>query len=197
MFRMRAIRIRASYTVEAVFVMPIVTMVIVLLVEMGLYQRDLMTAEMIAGRVAEEARAYRLHAVDPYSDRVIYDYLKPGNIAAEWLRKDRSAEEEYLKQYMKSMLEKSFWVASVDACSVEFENSKVNVTVSIHSDVISSPLPIADRNTIMSDTVCYTADLADAAERNRIYGAIMETGKQVKGIDEIMTFLGKLIDRLQ
>ncbi len=197
MFRMRAIRIRASYTVEAVFIMPIVTIVIVLLVEMGLYQRDLLTAEMIASRVTEEARAYRIHAVDPYSDRVIYDYLKPGNIVTEWLKKDRSGEEEYLRQYLDSLLEDSFWIATVDACSVEFENNRANVTVSIHSDVISGPLSVANRNAMMSDTVCYTADLSDIAEKNRIYGAVMETGKQVKGVDEIMTLLGRLIDRLQ
>ena len=57
--------VRASFTVEAVFIVPLVTMIIVLLIDMALYMRDLSVARTLVERVAEDTRALILNDEEP------------------------------------------------------------------------------------------------------------------------------------
>ena len=98
----RASALRASFTVEAAFIVPLIVILIVLLIDMALYLRDLSVAEVLAARVAEDTRALILNDEEPHLHKVMYERKLEQSIFKRWFsdtaKDDADSMDDYLEE---------------------------------------------------------------------------------------------------
>ncbi len=188
---------RASFTVEAVFIVPLLTMVIVLLVDMALYLRDLSAAETLAVRVAEDTRALILNDEEPRLHKVMYERKLEQSIFRRWFANTEEADAESMEEYLEELAEGRFWISKIEGHSVRAEDDRVIVHISLRSD---SDIPLFGKALVskwFSDDVTCSVNCEDIGLRTRIYSAVMETGSQITGVHTVLQKLSEIVNRLQ
>lgn len=180
---------------EAVFIIPLVTMIIILLIDMSLYMRDLTTARALAVRIAEEARALNLNDESPEYGRVMYERKIGRSIWSDWFVGTEDEDEEYMVSRLREKTDNAFWVSRAVSPVVEIGGGEVKVRFRLEGD-FGIPLWGDAGKQWFTDDVVSTVDCRDTVMRTRIYSAIIETGEKIKGVSEIMEKLGGILNRL-
>ena len=103
--------VSGSFTVEAVFIVPMVTMIIILLIDMALYLRDVSVAETLAERVAEDTRALILNDEEPRQHKVMYERKLTKSIFRRWFTDTSSEDAESMEEYLTELSEGRFWIS--------------------------------------------------------------------------------------
>lgn len=187
---------KASYTVEAAFIIPMITLIIVFLISQTLFYRDVLTAERIAMTAAENGVRYTDGDAALGEADWDYSHLSEAGIAREILsynnRKDRKAIEEYASARLKENL----WFAVPGAVSAQIDGDDVTVTVSVRAgDDIMALLRGLNRRLFVRE-VSVTEYGHDAPSVNRAMVAVWETGGKTKGVsaflEKLQTLLGKV-----
>ncbi len=188
-------KVRGSYTVEAVFVIPLVTMIIILLIDMSLYLRDLTTARALAVRIAEETRALNLNDELPEYGRVLYERKVSRSIWSDWFGGTDDEDEEHMISRLREKTENAFWVSRAVSPVVEIGGGEVKVRFRLEGDFGIPLWGDAGKRWFTDDVAC-SVDCRDTVMRTRIYSAIIETGEKIKGVSEILEKLGGILNRL-
>lgn len=181
--------LKASYTVEAAFILPIVTLVVILLIAETLFYRDILTAERVAACAAENGHRYTYG--DASFGKADWEYSHMQGAGAERLllrktaRKDRKAIEDYASK----KLEDTLWFASAGTISAEINGETVSVEIGVS---VANEIRYLFRffsPGFFNRTVTVTEKGSDIPGTNRILTAAWETGSKTKGFSE---FLGKI-----
>ncbi|MBR5712028.1 MAG: hypothetical protein IKX54_00355 [Lachnospiraceae bacterium] len=185
----------ASYTVEAVFVVPFITMLVVLMIDMTMYLRDLGAAEALADRIAEETRALVLNDEDPELGKIRYERKFQRSIFARWFAGSDAEDAKEMTQRLRDQAEGRFWICKVQDAYVSVGGDEVCVHMKIAGNSI---LPMFGRMTEQwfDDNITRKISCRNTRQRTRIYSAIMETGSQIKGVSTVLEKLSQLVNRL-
>ena len=189
--------VRASFTVEAVFIVPLVTMIIVLLIDMALYMRDLSVARTLAERVAEDTRALILNDEEPRLHKVMYERKLERSIFRRWFSNTAKEDADSMEEYLDELAGGRFWISRIEGRSIRAEDDSVIVHISLKSD---TEIPFFGQTLTsrwFSDDVTCVVDCKDIGLRTRIYSAVMETGMEIKGLSTVLTKLSELVNRLK
>lgn len=189
--------LRASFTVEAVFIVPLVTMIIVLLIDMSLYMRDLSVARTLAERVAEDTRALILNDEEPRLHKVMYERKLERSIFQRWFSNTAKQDADSMEEYLDELSEGRFWISRIESRSIRAEDDSVIVHISLKSDTEVPFFGQALTSRWFSDDVTCVVDCQDIGLRTRIYSAVMETGMEIKGLNTVLTKLSELVNRLK
>ena len=187
----------ASYTVEAVFIVPFVSVLIVILVNMALYLRDVSAAEALAERVAEDARALILNDEEPRKKQVMYERKLKQSVFQRWFVGQKTEDANTMTEYLRELCEDRFWISRAEFCDVEIDGSEIRVRIRLVSDSEIPALGTALSKRWFSDEICRSIRCVDVPLRTRIYAAVMESGSQVKGIGTVLEKLSEIVNRLK
>lgn len=188
---------RASMTVEAVFIIPLATMMIVLLIDMALYMRDLSVARALAERVAEDTRALILNDEEPRLHKVMYERKLERSIFERWFSDTASEDSDSMEDYLDELAEGRFWISRVDGRSIRAEDNCITVHIALKSDTEMPFFGKALTSRWFSDDITCRVNCEDIGMRTRIYSAVMETGMEIRGVNTILTKLSEIVNRLR
>jgi|GEM_PF-3535986 TadE-like protein. len=188
--------IEGSFTVEAAFIVPLVTMILVLLIDMALYMRDLSTARTLAERVAEDTRALVLNDEEPRLHKVMYERQLTQSVFQRWFAGTDREDADNMDDYLEELSGGRFWISRMDSHSVRVEDGSVVVRIALVSD---TGIPMFGKSLTsrwFSDEIVCRIGCADIGFRTRFYAAAIETGTEVKGLSTVLTKLSELVNRL-
>lgn len=189
--------VRGSFTVEAVFIVPMVTMIIILLIDMALYLRDVSVAETLAERVAEDTRALILNDEEPRQHKVMYERKLTKSIFRRWFTDTSSEDAESMEEYLTELSEGRFWISRIDSQSIRAEGGTITVHIRLCSD---TEIPLFGKTLTsrwFSDDVESSVSFSDVVLRTRVYSAIMETGMNIVGVSTVMEKLSEIVNRFR
>ena len=182
-------RFFASYTVEATFIVPIVTMIVVLLISETLFYRDILTAERVAMSAAENGLRYSLNDASLGKADWDYSHLTEAGVGRTLLRYNTNKDKYKIEEYASKKLEESLWFAVAGPVTTEIDGDEVRVSFMLlaQDDILAvfRPLNIG----LFHRNISVTEYGHDAPGTNRLLIAAWETGEKTKGVSE---FLGKI-----
>ena len=191
------VAMRGSFTVEAVFIVPAITMIVILMIDMALYLRDYSVAQTLAERVAEDTRALVLNDEEPRLHKVMYERKLSGSIVRRWFQDTDDEDEETMEQYMEELCHGRFWISRIDGKSVRIGEGKVSVTLKFKTDTAMPFFGKALTAHWFSDEITCEVPCEDVGLRTRIYAAVIETGTQIKGVGTVLEKLSEIVNRLR
>ena len=182
-------RLTASYTVEATFIVPIVTIIVILLISETLFYRDVLTAERVAMSAAENGLRYTRNDASLGNADWDYSHLSEAGIGRTLLRYNKSRDRGKIEEFTSKKLEESLWFAVAGPVTAEIDGDDVKVSFTLlgADDILAVFRPL---NTgLFHREISVTEYGHDAPGTNRLLVAAWETGEKTKGVSE---FLGKL-----
>ena len=189
--------VAASFTVEAAFVVPFITMIVVLLIDMTLFLRDVSVAGELASRIAEETRALVLNDEDPVTGVTRYERKFTQSFFARWFGNTDSADAAEMTGRLTELLENRFWICRAQDASVRISGGVVTVRLKLKADSGVSLLgSLATRQWFLEEVVREVA-CRDTKRTARVYAAVMDTGSQIVGVKKVFETLSELVNRLR
>ena len=178
--------VAASFTVEAAFVVPFITMIVVLLIDMTLFLRDVSVAGELASRIAEETRALVLNDEDPVTGVTRYERKFTQSFFARWFGNTDSADAAEMTGRLTELLENRFWICRAQDASVR-----------ISGGVVTVRLKLKATRQWFSEEVVREVTCRDTKRTARVYAAVMDTGSQIVGVKKVFETLSELVNRLR
>ncbi|MBO4627983.1 MAG: hypothetical protein J5645_08405 [Lachnospiraceae bacterium] len=189
--------VEASFTVEAVFVIPFVTILTVLMIDMVLYLRDVSVANGLATRIAEETRALVLNDEDPELGKIRYERKFERSIFARWFQGTDDADAAEMTKRLRTLVKGRFWIADASEATVTVSGGVATVRIRLQGDSGVAMLGSLATKQWFSDVIVRKCSCSDPRRQTRIYAAIMDTGSQIAGIKTIFEKLSEVVNRLR
>ena len=186
----------ASYTVEAAFIVPLCTMIVLLLIGQTLFYRDIVTAERIAMSAAEEGVQYRLTASALGSAKLDFGRFQKEGILQNYGASLRIKDEEAIAEYAEELLDGKLWFAYGTGVSAEIQGNDVTVTITIDAADAVKYLFRYGNAALFRRKVSVTAQGQDLATDNRMITAAWDSGMRINGLSEILEKLQNLLGKL-
>ncbi len=182
-----------SFSVEAAFLFPTVTLIVMILLLLTMYLRDLTVARSIVLSVAEEGRALIERHVGA-EGVVQYEKLLDRGLFERMLAKEEE-EEPFIRQILAQKLSGRLWISECLGANVTISGGELEIKVSIVSDGGIVGLVKWLPGDLFRDDICVCVKCRDVGTRTRMYTAIFNTGMRVKYVREILAELSELIRR--
>lgn len=195
--RYRGAVVTASYTVEAVFVIPFVTILTVLMIDMVLYLRDVSVANGLATRVAEETRALVVNDEDPELGKIRYERKFERSIFARWFQGTDDADAAEMAERLRTLIKGRFWIATASEATVTVSGGVATVRIRLQGDSAVSMLGSLATRQWFSDGIVRQCSCRDPRRQTRMYAAIIDTGSQIAGIRTVFEKLSEIVNRLR
>lgn len=190
-------QLKASYTVEAAFIVPLCTMVIILLIGQTLFYRDVLAAERVAMCAATEGGRYRLVAASLGKDGLNYNRFAESGILKNNGTGRRMRDEEEIEEYAAELLKGKLWFATGGSITADIQGDNVTVSISVDAADSVKGLFRYGMFSLFHRKVSVTVPVQDIPTDNRLVTAAWDTGMRIEGFSEflekIQGLLGKLI----
>jgi len=184
--------IKASFTIEAVFVMPIVLFTMVSIIFLSFFLHDYCRLQGITDHVLHKAIINLKQEGDIKTGRVNYDLIDKGLIRKS-LEGSYDREKE-IEAYLTKILSKGFLTTRVTDVQASVETLKVYIKVEGRFESPIKGLPGV--NSLVKPIVIELGGrYHNPSDTVRISEVILDTGSKVKGYDELMDKLRGLIKR--
>lgn len=184
-------KIKASLTVEAAFVMPIVFFTIIALMYLAFYLHDRNRIQTVSDLSMQKASMTLKHNADIVTGRVSYQRIGDRGVFYLLSYSSKNADEQ-IKKYMVKQLSSGLFLLKPEDIEVKCNQWKVSSKIVANSEV---PLPIFhglfqqySKTVIVSDF-----SIHNPAESIRCMEVILDTGSKIKGMDELKNSLEKYI----
>lgn len=192
----RTCYVKASYTVEATFIIPIVTLIITLLISETLFFRDVLTAERVAMSAAENGLRYV--TADASFGKADWDYsrLSAAGASAILLNEIKAKDRQKIEEYAALKIKENLWFAVPGPVSAESDGGDmtVSVTITAGDGILAVFRPL--NKGLFVRKVSVTASAHDAPGMNRILVAAWETGGKTKGVSEVLDKIQTIIEKV-
>lgn len=183
-------KIKASFTIEAVFVMPILLFTIVSIIYLSFYLHDYCRLQGVTDHVLHKATLNLKHEADIKTGRVNYDEINKGIFSKSLEGSDN--KERDIETYLGQLLSKGFLASRVTDVQVSIRLQQVFIKVEGKfvspikgvQGIISSGKPMA---------IKVKATHHNPSDTVRMSEIILDTGSKIKGFDELKDKLGKLL----
>ncbi len=182
-----------SYTVEAAFLVPIITGIVVLLIGAAMYLRDITLAHSVVAEVAEKGRMLVQHEVLPGTDEILYERELKEGIFTRLIVDTDNEDEALLLRELEDSLKGRLWIGSCINKQIDIEDGKLEISLVVRTGVPTALLG-EGLNAFFRRTVSSTTDLQGVDEKTRIYSAVVETGMRIKGVRKVIDGLTALIE---
>ncbi len=185
--------IEGSYTVEAVFLMPMITVIVFLLILVAMFLRDVSVARSIAYEALLEGRQLVECDVIPGTDDTMYERTLQNGIFSRILRDTYEEDAGVTTSYFGKNLVNRLWIGEFRNVDVDVTESKIQVTVSVVASGPFAGLWEWIPGGFFSEEIVFEEDWHDVSEKTRIYTAVVRTGLRIKGADAVISGLRKLL----
>lgn len=180
----------ASFTIEAVFIMPIVLFTIVSIIYLSFYLHDYCKMQGVVDGVLHKIAMNIKHEADIGSGRVNYDEINKGLTSQIFGNSD--SKEDEIEDYTARMLSKGLIATSIT--NVHVSRNILDLSIRVEGE-FQFPLKGLIWITSLDDTLAVEAKSAYHYPANfiRISEVVLDTGSKIKGFDKIKDSIGKLI----
>jgi hypothetical protein len=186
----------ASYTVEAAFIVPLCTMIILLLIGQTLFYRDVVTAERIAMTAAQEGVQYRLTSSALGEAKPDYGRFFSEGILQNYRTALRIKDEEAIEEYAAELLRGKLWFAYGTGVFAEIQGNDVTVTITIDAADAVKYLFRYGNAPLFHRKASVTVQGQDIAMDNRMITAAWDTSTRISGLSEILGKLQNLLGKI-
>ena len=185
----------ASITLEAVFVMPIVILMVFALLYLSFFLHDRCRVQGIVDQALHMASISFKHEADLDTGRVDYDTIGDRGVYYQ-LQGDRSVLEEKLLTYLGRELSSGLWLSKVNKLQVIVQRQEMRIIVGTETSV---SIPFIKE---LFAAVSYTeieenSSVHDPSETIRYCEVILDTGSQIKGVSKLKDTIEKALGRKQ
>jgi len=178
-----------------VFVIPFITMLVVLLIDMTLYMRDVFVAGSLADRVAEETRSLVLDDEDPGTGRIRYERKLERSIFARWFKGTEAEDAVEMTERLRKLSADRFWSCRVEDALVCVNGDVVSVQLRLRGNTVAPMLGNMSTGQWFSGRIVRECSCRNPRTRVRCYAAVIDTGSQVVGVKTVFEKLGAIVKR--
>ena len=189
-------RLSASYTVEAAFILPICTAVILLLISETLFYRDIVVAERIAKDAAESGTRYVLFDAALGRADLDYAHFLENGILKKLQKSGRYRDERAIEEFADSLMADRLWFAHAGSATAEVNGDDVSVTFSVSGPDAVRAFFSPGSGGLFNRTVTVTVRGRNVAGAARLCTAAWETGERIQGFSDFLTKIKSLIGKL-
>lgn len=182
-----------SYTVEAAFLMPMITIIVFLLIMVAVYLRDVAIVRSIAYDVILEGRQLAQYDVIPGTDDIMYERELQKGIFSRILEDTDKEDAGITKSYFGKQLVGRLWMSEFRNADVEITESGIRVTVSVVAAGPFIELSEWIPGDFFRDEIVIEEACEDVTAKTRIYTAVVRTGLRIKGADTVISGLQRLL----
>lgn len=189
-------RLSCSYTVEASFLVPICTLVILFLITQALFYRDIVVSERVAASAAEQGAQYIGECASVQTAGVDYARFEDNGLFRRFSDSGTARDEEAVAKLAAELLDGKLWFATGRGVSAEAKNGKVTVRMTVEPDDRIKALFFGFGIKLFRREVSVTKERKNLPVINRVAAASWETGKKVKGLSEALAKAEELFGKL-
>lgn len=180
-------RAKASFTIEAALIMPIVLFVIVALIYTSFYLYDWCRLRAIADIALHKAVVTIKHEADFNTGRVDYEHINDRGVFFRIAGSSRP-DEDKTRNYLTKELQRGFFCTEIRDVQVTIEKRNITVHISGEFNVpMKGIMEYVGSHKRMEVTV--DSPTHDPAELLRMMDVIMETGEKIKGLNQLMNWI--------
>lgn len=184
-------KVKASFTVEAVFVMPIVLFTMVFIIYLSFYLHDYSRIQSVTDSVLHKAILYHKHGADIATGRVNYEEINQGLVSRIFNKSGTTAAD--VEAYLRKRLSDCFLATEIK--EVRVTKGVLSISARVEGK-FKCPFRGVLKMLSFDKSLVFEAKSAyhNPAESVRISEVILDTGSRVKGFDdELKEKLGKLL----
>lgn len=181
---------RASFTVEATFVMSIVLFIIVFIIYLSFYLHDYCKIKGYIDSVLHKATLNLKHEADIITGKVNYDEISKG-IVSKIMGRDDSKEGE-VEYHLNRLLSNGLLATKVDKINVSrgIFNITIRVEGMFYAPIKGIQRIISGDKAIIVETKAVYHYPADTVRFSEV---ILDTGSKIKGFDKLKEVIEKLL----
>ena len=173
---------KASITVEAAFIMPIIVLTVVALIYLSFYLHDLCRIQGVVDMSLHKAGLLLKHESELATAEIDYEHIKDQGIFDPW--QEDSKEEQELQAYLHMKLSKGLFLTKIADIEATVDDTKL--TISVKTDTRISIPWVRERIASYSHMVISGEyPMHDPAETIRVCDVILDTASQIKGVDDL------------
>lgn len=182
---------KASITVEAAFVMPIVLLAIFTILYLTFYLHDMCRVQGIVDETLHRAGLSMKNDTDLTTVGVDYESIKDRGVYG-LLPGDKIEVEQKLNSYLQLRLAKGLFLFSITDAHAKVEITKLTISVQTESR-IKIPWTAQFFRKYSTRVISGEYPIHDPAQTIRICEVILDTAAKVKGVDELKDKIEKFI----
>jgi hypothetical protein len=181
---------RASVTLEAVFMMPLVLFIMVFIIYLSFYLHDFCRIRGITDGVLHKATMNLKHEADIETGRVNYSEINKGLVSRIFEGSD--IKENEIEEYIIRLLSKG--LISTSITEVNVSKKALNITIRVEGGFkfplqrLSWIIPL-DKSLVVEAEAAYHYP----ADSVRISEVILDTGSKIKGLDKLKESIGRIL----
>lgn len=183
-----------SYTIEAVFIVPLCTAVVILLLSKTLFFRDTLVAQRIAQCAAEKGIAYLTQSSSMDKAEIDYYKWKQEGVLRGILDDSSKTDCQTIMNYVNQKMSDELWFADYLGTEISIDESRVTVKITISADRAVAFLEGWGVRWFYQD-IKVTEQAKDLPNRNRGIMAAWNTGMKIDGLSDLLTKLQERIGR--
>lgn len=185
-------RIGASFTIEAVFIIPIVFYTIVFIIYLSFYLHDYSRIQGVTDGVLHKAAMNIKHEADIGSGKVNYHEINKGLISQIFEASD--SKEYEIENHTSRILSKGLIATRIT--DIHVSKDMLDLSIRVEGE-LQFPLRglqwlISLDNTLLVKAKSAYHDPANFIRRSEV---ILDTGSKIKGFDNIKESIGKIIPK--
>jgi HD superfamily phosphohydrolase len=174
---------KASITVEATFVMPIVILTVFALIYLSFYLHDTCRIQGLVDKTLHKAAISLKQEADLETGAIDYERIGERGVFTQLLG-DRSDAEKELRKYLQQELSKGLFLSKITGIQATVYKTKLEISVEA-DNVIRIPWVKKFFTSFTHTKITAEYPIHDPAETIRICEVILDTASQVKGVDEL------------
>lgn len=182
---------QASFTIEAVFVLPVVLLTIVSIIYISFYLHDYNRMQGIADRVLHKAIFNLKHESDFGTGKVYYEKIKDEGVFYQFVDNSDIKTKE-IEIYLISNLSDVLFATRI--VNVEVNVSKLKTSIKVEGEF---QIPIKGLLQVFSSKrdliVKVSSSNHNPAESVRISEVILDSGSKIKGAEELKEKIKSLL----
>lgn len=184
-------KVSASFTIEAVFIMPIVIFIIVTIIYITIYLHDYNRMYCVTDRILHKAILNIKHESDIETGKLNYEEIKKQGVFYQIFGISDEKEED-IENYLMEKLTEGLIATKID--EVDVKGSKLKMTIKVKGKF---QIPIKGLSYIFSSKknllVEVSANNHNPADTIRISEVVLDTGSKIKGVNELIEKFEALI----
>ncbi len=181
---------KASFTIEAVFIMPIVLFTMVFIIYLSFYLHDHCRILGITDGALHKASMNLKHEANIITGRVNYNEINNGLVSR--IFDNSNYQEKEIENYINKLLSKG--LIATEIREVNATKGTLNISIRVEGNF---KFPLKGLQWIISSNNNLLIEAKSAyhypADSVRISEVILDTGSKIKGFDKIKESIGKLV----
>lgn len=192
---MEKVRKRASFTIEAAFILPLVFYTILFLLSYCFFCHDRSKLQAVGEEVVKKAAAYLTYSIDlnlelrsskSTSKGLLYPYILEGE-----------EEKNQILQYAKQRLSQGYFVSEIQDITIDTTRSNVKVKGTLKAVFPGAKLFGILHKDCVRIPFCFEENTWKREERARMFEVAITLGYKIEGVEKAMKKLKELGNKIE